>query len=132
MKRPRPIDEQVEASGSIGEVSRQIMSRAMKQAFQVKDAGQEAENGLNNHPFTPGLHLTDFQVLGGFADFDKASVTQSNGLLLELVSQGTKALVVNVSGIPVPGNHLSLSVDQPAQLGSNNPTPIRLAFPAQR
>src|SRR4051812_31587019 len=132
MKRPRPVDEQVEASGSVGEVSGQIMSRAMKQAFQVKDAGQETENGLNNHPFTPGLYPTDFQVLGSFTDFDKASVTEGNRLLLELVCQGTKALVMDVCSIPVPGDNLSLSIDQPAQLGSYNPTPIRLTFLAQR
>ena len=108
------------------------MSRPMKQALQVKDTGQEAENCLNNHPFTPRFHSTNLQVARWFTHFDKASVAQGNRLLLELVCQRTKALVMDVGSIPVPGDDLSLSVDQPAQLGSHNPKPIRLAFLAQR
>src|SRR5215207_2531872 len=104
----------------------------MKQVFKMKNTGQEAKDRLNDHALTPAFHPTNFQVAQRLPSFDKASVAQANRLPIELLRHGTKSLVVNIGGIPVPRDDLPSRIHQPTQLDADDPATIRLAFLAHR
>src|SRR4051812_4825789 len=100
----------------------------MKQMLEVKHTGQKTENRLDDHALAPRLHCTDLQITRRFARFDKTSVAQRNRVAVELMRQWAKTLVMHIGAIPIPSDDFTSVVDQPAQLGSDNPAAVTFAF----
>lgn len=124
--------QEIEQRRDESQMGLHVDGTTMRQMLQLTDTGRQAEHRLDQHPLAPGLVFTELEVMGCLACLLETEVTQRNRLFIELVSQRTKGLVVDVSGVPIPRDHLASVVDQPAQFHAHDPATVRLAFLAQR
>src|SRR3990172_6360473 len=104
----------------------------MEQMFKLTDARDQTEHGFDQHPLAPGFVGAKLEIARRFIRLLEAKIAQDNRLLVKLMGDWTKGLVMDVGCVPVPGDDFAPVIDQPAQLNPDDPTPIRLAFLAQR
>src|ERR1035437_4546138 len=88
----------------------------MMQPFEVADDGDHREGSLDAHPFVPGPLCTQFQVLRDAVLAAEAQVTQGNRLAGKAGHEGMEVRIGGVERRPIPGDDLTVVVEQPAEL----------------
>lgn len=106
----------------------QVNRHPLGQVFEPTDARDQREHGFDEHPLPPRFVLTELEIARCFDHFLETKVTQHNGLLVELIGDGTKGLVMNVGGVPVPSHHFASVIDQPVQLNADDPAAVAFAL----
>lgn len=121
-------DEAIKESCDIGQVHREIICCSMPEFLQMTDGGYQAKGSLNDLAHTPGLRWTELEVAVRGSAHAESQVHQGDSLPLELFSDPAKALVMNISGIPGPGHHPSLVIQEPTQFDPDQPAMVGHPF----
>lgn len=93
----------------------------MPKALEVTDERDHRQSGLHTHAFILGAFLTQLQVSRDAVLGAKTEIAQHNCQPLVALNKNMEVLVMGVERGPVPGHHLSLMVEQPAQLDAYTP-----------
>src|SRR5258708_34963506 len=93
----------------------------MPKALEVTDDCDHRQSGLHTDAFIPGAFLTQLQVSRDAILGAKTEIAQHNCQPLIALNKEMKVLVMGVERGPVPGHHLSLLVEQPAQFDAHTP-----------
>src|SRR6266545_7961800 len=100
----------------------------MIQLLGMKQLGHPTQVRFDSKALVPGTASTALDVLRRGLLFTKALVGQRDRLAIIPARQPAKEVVRLVGSGPGPIDHLAFVVDQPGQLDTDNPAPIRFAF----
>ncbi len=100
------------------------------QPFEVADDGDHREGSLDAHPFVPGPLCTPFQVLRDAVLAAEAQVTPGNRLAGKAGHEGMEVRIGGVERRPIPGDDLTVVVEQPAELDPHGPAAFIFTFAA--
>jgi hypothetical protein len=106
----------------------QIDGESLGQMFETANTGYQRQHSFDNHVFTPRFMGTKFEVTRRFARFLETEITQDNRFFIKLIGNGTKGLVMNISGVPIPSHHLASVIHQLTELNADNPASVGFAF----
>jgi len=125
------LEQQVEERSEVGQMSLQICAHPVEEMFQMADPSDHREYCLNQPSFVPSPLRAELEVFRNPLGGGKSQVGESDRLSLQPLHQGEKDLIMDISGIPTPGDDLPAAVDQPAEFDPDDPAVIRLPLLAE-
>ena len=127
-----PLHQQIEGRDDKRHARSEVICLPVMLVLQMADGRQHREDGFNHHARVPRAPLTDFQVSGIAGAAMEASIRQHHHLVSELGNQRSELAIADTHHVAVPGDKQADMIQNKAQLGPNNPAPIRNTLVAQR
>src|SRR6266566_171099 len=107
-------EQDIEHSHHRSQTSLDVGPEAMMDALEVADDGDHRQRRFDTHALIPGAFGTQFAVVRNALGTAEAIVSQHNALPVHLLNHRVEALIVDIHGVPIPGYHLALLIEQKA------------------
>src|SRR5262245_3917514 len=116
-----PLHKDVESGQGKGQPRLEVRPAPMQDLFQMTNAGQHRQHGLNQHSGIPVPSLTELEI--GRIPFlgMESGITQNNHLALEGFDEGMKGGVWRISPCTVPRHNQAQVVEEQTELTAHNP-----------
>lgn len=102
----------------------------MRELLEMANRREHRQDRLDQHSAVPLAALAHPQVLRMPVNLLKAFITEHDHLLSDAVDQMSElGAVVDIGESQVPVDNEAEMIDQIANLGTHNPTPVRLTLP---
>ena len=128
MKGVKQILENVEHGGYKSQASLDINRQAMSNPLQLTDYGYQGESGFDKQASIPSSFLADFHVFRNTVSIPKTVISQHKGLTNHGFHQRIEVLIVYIHRGPIPSDHPTKIIEQPAKLDAHTPAAFILAF----
>lgn len=124
----KETQQDVEHGDQVSQMGLDIGSQPMKELLGTTHDRNHREGSLYQHPFIPGALGTQLEIGWNAILAPKAQIREADGLTLSDFDQGIKLLIGAVQGRPRPARHLTVLIEEPAQLDPHRPATFILVF----
>src|SRR5947209_9114611 len=126
MQMMKECEQDIEHGDERSQACLNVRPEPMMDALETADDGYHRQSRFDTHALIPGAFGTQFAVVGNTLGTAEAIISQHNALPVHLLNQGMKALIVDIHGVPIPGNDFALVIEQPAQFDADTPATFLL------
>jgi len=123
-----PVDADVKGGSDISQAGFYARPSSMGEMLEIQNTGEQGKDGFDNHALVPRSFFAHLEIDGITLAGVEAAVAQNDHLVFDVFEQGMKGRIINVGGVAHPVHHLSLSVAQQTQFGTDDPAMIALAL----
>ena len=111
-----------------GQTRLAIHCQSVPNPLPITDDRDQRQGRFDLHTLVPSAFLANLHVLGNTVLVAKTVIRWRNGLSITSFYQRVEALIVAIHRVPIPGDHPTKVIQQPATLASNAPAAFILAF----
>ena len=111
-----------------GQAHLDVGLQAVMDALEIAHDGHHRQSGSHTHAFIPGAFGIQFAVVRNALHTAEAIVGQDNAPPVHLFNDRMEVLIRDIHGVPIPGNHFALLIEQTAQLDADTPAAFILAL----
>lgn len=131
MELMKHSQQHIEQRDHRGQTSLNVGFQTMKDPLEATDDGGQRERGFHRHAIVPCALWAQLAVLWHPAFLPKAVVGQHDAASAERLDQFMELVIWRVHGIPIPVDHLTEAIENPAQLDTNAPSSFVFGFLAE-